>query len=80
MLGLVKSLPGAVHTPLIVGHNPGLHALVLVLAKDEPMRRRAVEKFPTAAFATIDLAAVRWDEIAPGTGHLRALIVSRELD
>lgn len=82
LLEAIRSLPGHVHAPLLVGHNPGLYALLLALTGEDPegMRSKVAGKFPTAAFARIDLPAVRWDELAPGSGLVRALILPRELD
>ncbi len=78
LLALVQALPGEAHAPLIVGHNPGLHRLLLTLIGGD---ERVTEKFPTAAFAMVELpAAVRWPEVVPGTGRLQALIVPRDLD
>lgn len=77
LLDMVKALPGAVHAPLLVGHNPGLHQLLLTLIGGD---ERVAHKFPTAAFATIDLPAVEWNEVVPGKGQLQALILPRALD
>lgn len=82
LLALIRALPGDVRAPLIVGHNPGLQALVRALTSDDGqgLRGRIAPKFPTAAFAAIDFAVEQWDEITPGSGRLRALILPRELD
>lgn len=82
LMRLVRAIPAIVHAPLLVGHNPGLQQLVLGLTSDgdSELRRRAAEKFPTAAVALIALPAVRWDEAAPGSGRLSELILPRELD
>ncbi len=82
LLALTKSLPGDVHAPLIVGHNPGLHKLLLALTSDdaEGLRGRIAGKFPTAGFATVNLPAVRWVEVVAGSGRISALILPRELD
>lgn len=80
LLALIMALPGTVHAPLLVGHNPGLHELLLGLSGDSDLRRRVAEKFPTAAFAALELPAVRWCELGSETGRLQALILPRELD
>ncbi len=82
LLDLVRSIPNAVHAPLLVGHNPGLHELVLTLTTDDDdsLRRRVMAKFPTAAAAVIELPAVRWGEVAPDSGRIVELILPRELD
>jgi phosphohistidine phosphatase len=78
---LVRTISENVHAPLIVGHNPGLHELVLKLAReDDDLRRKVAAKYPTAALALIALPAARWDAVEPGTGEIRELILPRELD
>src|SRR5438034_11085362 len=70
----VRHIPETVHAPLLVGHNPGLQQLVLRLTQDDDVSRRVEEKFPTAAFALIELPAVRWDEVTANSGVIRELI------
>lgn len=81
LLGLVRGLEPTVHAPLFVGHNPGLHYLVLQLAREsDALRAKVEDKFPTGAVAMIELSAVRWDEVEPNSGTIRELILPRELD
>ena len=81
LLDLVRGIPDDVGSALIVGHNPGLHRLALLLIRDEgELRQRIADKYPTAAAATVELAADRWTEIEPGSGELSALILPRDLD
>jgi len=81
LLDLVRGIPDDVGSALIVGHNPGLHRLALLLIRDEgELRQRIADKYPTAAATTVELAADRWTEIEPGSGELSALILPRDLD
>jgi phosphohistidine phosphatase len=80
LLELVRVIPDDVEKPLLVGHNPGLHELVLRLTSGGELRRRLEAKFPTAAFAMIDLHAKRWAEVTAGQGKIVELILPRELD
>jgi phosphohistidine phosphatase len=82
LLDLVRSIPGEVHAPLIVGHNPGLQELLLSLAHDDEqgLRRKVSAKYPTAAVAVVELPGVRWDEVAPDSGEIVELILPRELE
>ena len=80
LLAIVRDLPEQVRAPLLVGHNPGLHNLVLDLAGGGAERDRIAHKFPTAALARIDLPAEHWADVAQGSGKLAALILPRELD
>ena len=81
LVALVRAIPARVHAPLLVGHNPGLHQLVLELTAndEEGLRRQVEDKLPTAAVALIELPALRWDETAAGSGNIRELILPREL-
>ena len=66
---------------MLVGHNPGVHHLVLMLTDpdDQPLRQQASEKFPTAALAMIALPVDDWSEVVEGAGHLEALLTPKEL-
>jgi phosphohistidine phosphatase len=82
LLDLVQSIPDEVHAPLLVGHNPGLHELLLRLTHEDDagLRRRMAAKYPTAAVAVVTLPEPRWEEVAPNSGEIRELILPRELD
>ena len=70
---------------LLVGHNPGMAALALFLARadgppEEEKRRRAVQaKFPTAAFASLEMPTERWRTLQPGTGQLTQFVTPKDL-
>ena len=82
LLDRVKALADDVQAPLLVGHNPGLQRLILLLTADDAKGRRAVvaENLPTAALAVIELPAARWSDVEWGSGTLAELILPRELD
>jgi phosphohistidine phosphatase len=63
---------------LLVGHNPGLEALVLELASTGEQLERVAEKFPTGALATLTIAGP-WSRLAPRGAALAAYVVPREL-
>ena len=67
---------------MMVGHNPGLHALALTLTASGAHKdlARLVLGFPTAALAVIDFELATWDKIAPGQGRLRLFVTPRQLD
>jgi phosphohistidine phosphatase len=65
---------------MIIGHNPGLHRLTLLLTRDEgSLRDQIADKYPTGAAATVVFEAGRWREVEPGSGQLSALILPRDL-
>ena len=80
LLDLVRGITDDVRAALIVGHNPGLHRLALLLTRDEGrFRRQIADKYPTGTAATVELDAKRWTEVEPDSGELSALILPRDL-
>lgn len=67
---------------LIVGHNPGLENLALLLTRgdDRPCRAQLALKYPTATLAEIALPVDRWADVAQGMGGLARFIRPRDLD
>jgi phosphohistidine phosphatase len=63
---------------MLVGHDPGIHNLALLLIAahaTEDLQR----KFPTAALAVVDAGARSLTDLAPGTGTLKAFVRPRDL-
>ena len=76
----IEGDPGAV---LVVGHNPGLQQLIFDLVapeRENALFQAVAEKFPTAAFAVLELAIERWTDCAPGCATLVHLARPRDLD
>lgn len=83
LLGLVRKAPEEAGSALLVGHNPGLHELLLALVAREhrdSLFAKAAEKFPTAAYAVLELGIDRWTECQPGCGKLVHFARPRDLD
>jgi phosphohistidine phosphatase len=76
LLGKVDENIGSV---MIVGHNPGLHDLALVLTGDGDAAAIAQlhTKFPTGALATLQLGPTRWDALVAGQAYLASLVLPR---
>lgn len=66
---------------MVIGHNPGLHALALILVGDGDKKalKKLAMKFPTAALAVIEFDTDDWQDVAPAKGRLEALVIPREL-
>ena len=58
---------------LLIGHNPGFHDLVALLAPPGP------EDVPDGALAELLVAADDWSDLQPGGAELGRLVVPREL-
>ncbi|MDX0446980.1 histidine phosphatase family protein [Sinorhizobium medicae] len=81
IFGVIRKVEPSVETFLLVGHNPGMADLALLLAGrgDEAGLEQLREKFPTAGLAVIDFEAGSWSEIARGTGRLVRFVTPRLL-
>lgn len=66
---------------LVVGHNPGLHALALDLIGkgDREQLARLATKFPTAALAVLRIPGDRWSGLRRGAARLDHFITPRSL-
>jgi phosphohistidine phosphatase len=82
LLRVVKEVPRAVHSLLLVGHNPSLADLasLLTASGDVDTRQRLIEKFPTAALAVFDFALDDWSRIHPRSGRLDRFVLPKALD
>lgn len=81
LVEVVRELPGEVGRVLLVGHNPGLEDLVLMLVPDiaAPLRDAVEEKYPTASFAEMTLAD-GWASAGAGSATLTRFVRPRDLD
>lgn len=81
LLEVVRDLPDAAERVLLVGHNPGLEDLVLMLVPDgaDGLRDEVERKYPTASVAEMSLAG-GWSEADSGAATLTRFIRPRDLD
>jgi phosphohistidine phosphatase len=75
---LVRATDPTRRAVLVVGHNPGLHDLVLRLARRGRRLDDATEKFPTAALASLTFAG-EWRGLDTQTGTLDRFVRPRDL-
>ena len=73
----LQALPESVSS--VIGHNPGLHNLALVLASRRADLLRLEEKFPTGALATLVVRSESWTALDPGEAELVDYVVPRQL-
>jgi phosphohistidine phosphatase len=78
LLGRIRVVPDAVGSVMLIGHNPGLEQLALLLASSGDELRGLETKFPTAALATLAVETT-WSRLAPGDAILTAYIVPKQL-
>lgn len=82
LLDLIGALPASATSVLMVGHNPGLEDLALMLAREDGSAGRVAieEKFPTASLAELQFEGDDWSAVAAGTGTLARFTRPRDLD
>ena len=80
LLERLRHLPATVKTVLMIGHNPGLHELALMLTGrgDAKSISRLEDKFPTAALAVLTFPETAWRDVGPSSGCLEGFITPRD--
>lgn len=73
LLEVISEQDEKIKSVMLVGHNPGLEALIKIITNE-------IQPMPTAALAVIDLKIESWKEITSSTGDLRTLIRPKEVD
>jgi phosphohistidine phosphatase len=79
LLALVSGTPDDIGTLLLVGHNPGMHAMAEALTgtADNDAMARMRRGFPTAAFAVLTVPG-SWKSVEHGAGRLTAFWAPHE--
>jgi phosphohistidine phosphatase len=82
LLDLIHVLPADAEHVLLIGHNPGLEELVLLLVPDsagDALRAEAALKYPTASIAELQVRG-DWSGFLPGGAALTRFVRPRDLD
>jgi phosphohistidine phosphatase len=76
LLGVVGEAPKEAHSLIVVGHNPGLHdlALLLIASGELKARQRIREKLPTSGLVVIDLPLDDWSLVHAEAGRLERFV------
>lgn len=83
LIDLLREQPADAASVLMVGHNPGLEDVIFDLVPNDgssPLRDAVEAKFPTAAFAVLELPIERWSDVAAARARLVHLTRPRDLD
>jgi phosphohistidine phosphatase len=84
ILELLRNIPESAGKVLLIGHNPGLQELALLLiggddaAAGDGLARRLADSYPTGALAQFELEC-SWSQIGEGSGKLTRFVTPREL-
>ena len=73
----VRGIDDSHKAALLVGHNPGVHQLVMMLARggDAQMRARAAAEFKPGTLAVLRAGVLRWEAVTPDNTELIDLLV-----
>lgn len=81
LLDRLRAVDRSVDTVLLIGHNPGLQDIGLVLAGDgeEDALHQLRSKFPTGALATLEFDVPAWTKLGRGRAYLARFIAPKAL-
>jgi phosphohistidine phosphatase len=81
LFAVIKETPDQSRTLLVLGHNPGLHelAMLLIATGEIDLRERLRENFPTAGLAVIDFALDGWAKLHARAGRLERFVSPRSI-
>ena len=80
LLALVRATDDAHATLLIVGHNPGMERLALLLSRGGPLHDALALKYPTGALAEIAFPIDHWRDVAESGGTLSRFLRPHDLE
>ena len=81
LLNVIAETADGAQTILVLGHNPGLHELAMLLTAtgDIDIRERLRENFPTSGIAVIDFALDTWSKLHPRSGRLERFVSPKQI-
>jgi len=79
LLERLRALPESAASVMLIGHNPGLQQLALILASPGTARAKLEQKFPTGALATLAVSSDSWAALRPGEAKLIDYVIPRQL-
>ena len=79
ILEVLKEAPEDVDHVMIIGHNPGMQDLAVMLSVSGRERQQLKDKLPTAAVVTLEFDEDLWTDLQPATGHVTLHITPNTL-
>lgn len=79
LLSRLRDLPDDVASVLVIGHNPGLQDLGLLLGASGEGLSEFRDRFPTGALATLEADIASWRNLGPATARVVGLVIPRRL-
>lgn len=76
LFNVIAEAPNEARALLVLGHNPGLHELAVLLTAtgDIDLRERLRENMPTSGIAVIDFPLDSWSKLHPRSGRLERFV------
>jgi phosphohistidine phosphatase len=81
MFAMITATAASAQSLMIVGHNPTLQevALMLIASGDVEARERLREKLPTSGLVIIDFPFDDWSKIHPQSGRMERFVTPRSI-
>lgn len=81
LLRRLRRLSDALPSVMIIGHNPGMERLALMLIGDgeTAARDKLANKYPTGTLAILTAPIYHWRELNPETARLEAFVRPKDL-
>ena len=80
LLALLNGTAASIRSVMVIGHNPALEQLALLLARHGSTVQALEAKFPTGALATLAFRGSGWAALDHGTAELIGFIRPRDLE
>lgn len=83
MIDLLHQADASVDAIILAGHNPGLQDMIAALVGEgarDTLFDETMRKFPTAAFAVLELDIAAWPDLKEGCGRMIHFARPRDLD
>ncbi len=81
IISLIRKQDDSIKKIMIVGHNPGLQELCLLLVKEGARDniKKMKEHFPPGAMAIFEIDIKKWDEVKQRSSALKDLVLPKNL-
>jgi phosphohistidine phosphatase len=80
LLDIVRATDDGCAALLVVGHNPGMERLALLLSRGGPLHDALALGYPTGALAEIAFPVDHWRDLAESRGTLARFLRPRDLE
>lgn len=81
LLSRLRGLSEVLPSVMVIGHNPGMERLALMLLADGGAgATHMADKFPTGAVAVLSADIDAWEQLAPEMARLDSFVRPRDLD